>query len=251
MTKGSMPLLLRYSESWRTQRSFFHHVASTKAATGYASELEIEAIRMMRDLIRDPSDYDIIFKCYSGGIILRLAFGVRIESGRDPKYQSSLKAVRDLKRVASPAQYLVDLLPALKYIPDFPAPWKTELKELQNEHEAFFRKMLDNTKNDHKAGQWRLDDLTTAYMFGGLLESGSDTSGTTLMSFYLLMTRHPGQLEILQQELDRVDGYFFQGGAIFHANQWAIHRNPEKYPDAESFNAQRWLDPRFQYAGSL
>lgn len=305
MTRGLIPLLLRYGDVWRTQRSFFHHVMSTKAAAGYASELEIEATRMARDLIRDPSDYENFFERYSGGIILRLAFGVRIESGRDPRCQSSLKAVHDLERVASPAQYLVDLLPAMKFLPEFLAPWKTELKKLRNDHETFFRSMLDGAKRDKSGGkgikswanvwlsntgQWSLDDLTAAHMFGGLLEAGSGTSGSTLMSFCLLMTR-TGQLGILQQELDRVvgagrvptiadlpqlptvrafakevlrfypvtaggaphmltkddvyKGFFFKAGTFFHANQWAIHRDPEQYPDPESFNPQRWLDPKY------
>ncbi|KAJ4859490.1 cytochrome p450 domain-containing protein [Trichoderma breve] len=262
---------------------FFHHVMSTKAAAGYASELEIEATRMARDLIRDPSNYKNLFERYSGGIILRLAVGVRIERGRDPRCQSSLKA----------------------FLPEFLGPWKTELKELRNEHEMFFCDMLDGAKRDNSGGkgikswanvclsntgQWSLDDLTAAHMFGGLLEAGSGTSSSLLMSFCLLMTR-TGQLKILQQELDRVVGagrvptiadlpqlptvrafakevlrfypvtsggaphmltkddvykeFFFKAGTISHANQWAIHRDVEQYPDPESFNPQRWLDPKY------
>ncbi|KAL4888249.1 cytochrome P450 [Aspergillus ambiguus] len=44
---------------------------------------------------------------------------------------------------------------------------------------------------------------------------------------------------------DSYQGYFFPKGTVFHANQWAIHRDPETYPDPESFRPDRWLDPKF------
>lgn len=44
---------------------------------------------------------------------------------------------------------------------------------------------------------------------------------------------------------DVYEGLFIPAGTIMHANQWAIHREPELYPDPETFNPQRWLDPKF------
>ncbi|KEF56141.1 uncharacterized protein A1O9_07722 [Exophiala aquamarina CBS 119918] len=44
---------------------------------------------------------------------------------------------------------------------------------------------------------------------------------------------------------DEYEGYHFAAGTVFHANQWAIHRDPELYPDADTFRPERWLDPKF------
>ena len=44
---------------------------------------------------------------------------------------------------------------------------------------------------------------------------------------------------------DVYEGLFIPAGTVMHANQWAIHREPELYPDPETFNPQRWLDPSF------
>ena len=30
-----------------------------------------------------------------------------------------------------------------------------------------------------------------------------------------------------------------------HGVQWAVHRGEELYPDGETFNPERWLDPRY------
>ncbi|EXJ54110.1 hypothetical protein A1O7_09447 [Cladophialophora yegresii CBS 114405] len=44
---------------------------------------------------------------------------------------------------------------------------------------------------------------------------------------------------------DVYNGFFFPAGTNVHANQWAIHRDPELYPDPETFNPDRWLSPKY------
>jgi hypothetical protein len=44
---------------------------------------------------------------------------------------------------------------------------------------------------------------------------------------------------------DVYEGFFIPAGTIMHPNQWAIHRDPDLYPDPERYNPQRWLDPSF------
>lgn len=44
---------------------------------------------------------------------------------------------------------------------------------------------------------------------------------------------------------DTYEGFFFPAGTVFHANQWAIHRDPELYPSPDSFRPERWLSADF------
>jgi cytochrome P450 len=54
-----------------------------------------------------------------------------------------------------------------------------------------------------------------------------------------------GVPHLLTQD-DSYDAYFFaKGRIVFHANQWAIHRDSELYPAPESFRPERWLSPDF------
>ncbi|KAL2836652.1 cytochrome P450 [Aspergillus pseudodeflectus] len=41
------------------------------------------------------------------------------------------------------------------------------------------------------------------------------------------------------------NGCFFPKGTTVHANQWAIHRDPELYPDGDTFIPDRWLNPKY------
>lgn len=44
---------------------------------------------------------------------------------------------------------------------------------------------------------------------------------------------------------DVYEGYFIPAGTNIHPNQWAIHRDPELYPDPERYNPDRWLNPKY------
>lgn len=44
---------------------------------------------------------------------------------------------------------------------------------------------------------------------------------------------------------DVYNGFYIPAGTNVHANQWAIHRDAAMYPDPETFNPSRWLDPSF------
>ncbi|KAK5019977.1 hypothetical protein LTR16_000079 [Cryomyces antarcticus] len=44
---------------------------------------------------------------------------------------------------------------------------------------------------------------------------------------------------------DVYNGLFLPAGTNIHANQWAINRDPHLYPDPETFNPARWLEPQY------
>ncbi|KAK4555386.1 hypothetical protein LTR86_007683 [Recurvomyces mirabilis] len=43
--------------------------------------------------------------------------------------------------------------------------------------------------------------------------------------------------------LEDGDKVFLEAGANVHPVQWSIHREPKRYPDADSFRPERWLEP--------
>lgn len=65
-------LFLPYGDVWRRSRRFMHHVLMSLVAPTYKPEQKLEAIRMVRDIIREPEDYRLIFERFSAGIGMRL-----------------------------------------------------------------------------------------------------------------------------------------------------------------------------------
>jgi cytochrome P450 len=53
--------------------------------------------------------------------------------------------------------------------------------------------------------------------------------------------------QLVKDDIYELDGinYFLRARSNVHANQWAIHRDPELYPDAEHFLPERWLEPQY------
>lgn len=299
-------LFLPYGDVWRRCRRLMHHVTMSAVAPVYQPEQTIEAVRLLRDIVRDPADYQAMFERFSVGIGMRLIYGQRLASGHDSDARTILDIVHELERVGSPGAYLVDILPAMMYIPDFLAPWKRYLKGRQRTDEAFFTDMVNRTKRDMDAGKaykswvrtwlenkehWGLEDGIAIYLFASVFDAAATSTSSAMMSFVLAMVRYPECFAKLQAELDRVvgpdrlptfddmadlptvracvketlryypvtaggfphkltrddvyEGYFLKAGTTVHPVQWAIHRDPELYPDPDVYNPDRWLDPSF------
>lgn len=84
-----------------------HRVANSNVVSNYHSTQELEAVRMLRDLIREPAKYEHWFERYAAGVVFRLAFGKRIETGDEEIVQRIVAVNHNLERVASPGAYLV------------------------------------------------------------------------------------------------------------------------------------------------
>ena len=54
-----------------------------------------------------------------------------------------------------------------------------------------------------------------------------------------------GGLPHLCTKDDIYDGIYIPAGTNIHPNQWAIHRDPALYPDPDTFQPDRWLDPSY------
>lgn len=218
------PLFLPYGELWRNGRKLMHHLTMSSAATSYQPIQEEESIRMLRDLIREPAEYERWFERYAAGLILRLAFGQTIHTGTEDSVRRILAVVHTVERVASPGAYLVDIMPSLMYLPNFLAPFKREAARLHTEELDLFRSQQDDVRKRLASGDptatdtftakflnadpsvYNLSDDEAAYVIGTLFEAGAGTTAAALMSFLLAMTLHPDAFAKIQAELDTVVG---------------------------------------------
>jgi len=206
---------------WRRGRKLMHHLTMTQMAMSYQPMQILESTKLLHDLILSPSDYERHFERYSGGLIFRIGYGKRVDTGNEPHIRQIMLVNHTVERVASPGAYLVDTLPFLNYLPKFLSPWKREADFLHDREIKLFRSLLIDVKNEmedntapqcfartfwENQSEYGLSVDEAAYVIGTLFEAGSGTTGAAMMSFCLCMCLHPEWQRAGQEEVDRVCG---------------------------------------------
>ncbi|KAF8847145.1 cytochrome P450 [Acephala macrosclerotiorum] len=224
------PLFLPYDSLWRKGRKLMHHLTMPSAATSYQPIQLSESLRVLKDLIQQPEEYETWFERYAAGLMMRLVFGKRVVTGKEEALKRIFEVVHNVERVASPGAYLVDVLPALMWVPDWVPGmgWKREGYRLHAEELDLFHclqndvreEMRNSGKGGGKEGEkgnfteiflssqekWDLSDDEGAYVIGTLFEAGAGTTAAAMMSFMLAMVLHPATLHAMQEEIDKVVG---------------------------------------------
>ncbi|PVH74478.1 cytochrome P450 [Cadophora sp. DSE1049] len=221
---GNMrPLFMPYNDLWRTSRKLMHRLTMPSMANSYQPAQSIESARLLHDLLQDPRNYERWLQRYSGGLIFRIVYGKRVQTGEENYLQRAIKVVHNVERIASPGSYLVDVLPFLRYVPYPLAPFKQEGMRLHSEELDLFRSLLDDARKELETpdvlkrpsfAQTFLEEQEAigltfdqgAYVLGSLFEAGTGTTAAAMMSFLLTMTLHPQWQEFLWAELDAVVG---------------------------------------------
>lgn len=200
------------AERWRRGRKLMHQLTMEKMAKSYQPSQNIESKRMLYDLIRDPSRYELWFERYAGGLIFRIGYGKTIVTGEEAHVRKALHVVHSVERIASPGSYLVDTIPILQYLPEWMAPFKKEGRQLHEAELKFFRTLINDVRAEREAkvtapsftntwleeqDAYGLTEDEAAYVIGTLFEAGSGTTASAMMSFMLAMTLYPKWQEVI------------------------------------------------------
>ncbi|EPS96087.1 hypothetical protein FOMPIDRAFT_1131071 [Fomitopsis schrenkii] len=173
---------------------------------------------------------------YATSVSLRALYGKRVNRFTDnPDLHRVYDIVNNFVEMALPGNYLVDVFPILRSLPDAFAPWRAKARKLHLGELELWRylagdcqKPLTNGESrggfinkyiaqrsaagiDKAPGKaltasgWMQDDFL-AYGAGSALEAGSDTTTMSIATFILYMLSHPCALEKARAEIDRAVG---------------------------------------------
>ena len=213
-----------YGPEWRRQRKVYQSILNITAVTSYQPLQAAEAVLTLKQLSETPERYYDHIRRYSTAVILSSVFGIRGPQFEHPNIQR-LYHVQDqftaiLETGATPP---VDIFPILKFLPTFMAPWRKWALKIRAEQRQLYFELLENAKDRIERGVHRkclmdellqetqkekhgLDDEHIAYIGGVLMEGGSDTTASTLLSFLLAMVKYPQVLKKAQEAVDKVCG---------------------------------------------
>ncbi|OCH85714.1 cytochrome P450 [Obba rivulosa] len=215
--------MLPYGDEWKLSRKMYQH------ALGFDKQCQMieqrEARALLSRLLDSPDGFIGHVRLMTGAVMLGIAYGIDVQPKDDPLKHIAEEANRVAAVAANAGVYLVDVLPILKYVPSWMpgAKFKREAEYFRKWADALLRapyevvrkRMLEGGLSDC-AASWLMDAFLvdgkdkpfTEHVIKGTVATmymaGSDTTVSTLTTFFLAMVLHPEIQAFAQNELDQV-----------------------------------------------
>ncbi|KAJ4501089.1 cytochrome P450 [Lentinula lateritia] len=217
--------LMAYGDEWRAQRKLFQQEFHPQAAERF-QPLEVRVThQFLNRLLEDPKNYVHHIRHLAASTILGIAYGIDVQEDNDPYVDAAERALVSLGLGIAPGVFLVESIPALKYIPEwFPgagfkrkarewARYSTIMRELpyvaakkeilqgtaQPSFTSYSLEKLAEGEEDVAEQEQRVQS-TAATMYTG----ATDSTVSVLSTFILAMLAKPEALKRAQEEIDSV-----------------------------------------------
>ncbi|KDR70118.1 hypothetical protein GALMADRAFT_144803 [Galerina marginata CBS 339.88] len=213
-------------DRWRKHRRMFHRQFQQSVASTYWPIQRREAHALLRRLLDSPNNLDYHLRHNAAAVIMGVTYGITIASTDDQYIALAEKALEGMGAAASPGAFLVDLIPSLKYVPEwFPgasfkrkarewraavmgmrdAPFATVVKEMKGGNPS--PSFVSNLLNELDAKENIEDEVETIKNCAGLTyAAGAESTVSALASFILAILLNPEVQVKAQKELDSIVG---------------------------------------------
>ncbi len=139
--------VMPYGDAWRARRRMFQHhfPPSDPSGIGISRSEEFVYKYLLPNLLTSPGDFRKHLRSTPGGITLSLAYGLPIRRFDDPWVNLAEMTLHTTTEAAVIGRYLVDIIPALKYVPEWVpgAGFQKVGKEGRKIVNNFFEKLYD------------------------------------------------------------------------------------------------------------
>jgi cytochrome P450 len=235
-------LVQPYGKEWSIRRKLLHRALTPGVLKTYKARQEAEATRLAFGLLHDPENWERAFDRFTASVVFSISYGHRIDSLDSPIIRQRLEFMHFMASLNVPGAYKAESFPMLKYMPEWLAPWKRNIREHAQMESAANMALVDGVRDDVRAGKEKgeevapsmtknllavrdeegipLSDKDFSYVPASLFGAGSDTTASTMCSAVLALVTHPPALEAAHAELDSVVG----------ADRMPTFENEEKLP---------------------
>ncbi|KAF7322626.1 Cytochrome p450 [Mycena chlorophos] len=214
---------LSYGPRLKQTRKYAHSLLGTATnVKRFESVLSDQYHKFLRRLLESPDDFLSHIHFTSSNVILQITYGYQPTGPDDPLLGFVRKVMDEFSEAAAPGEYLVEVLPILKYVPSWmPGAafkrkakiWRHNLTEMMNRPFKIVEDQLANgTARDSFVSLLLQEDLSEAdkeYMkwaAGTLYGAATDTTSTVISQFFLQMALNPEIQARAQKEIDGVTG---------------------------------------------
>ncbi|KAL5635220.1 hypothetical protein ACGC1H_003047 [Rhizoctonia solani] len=225
--------LIVYGDRWRRYRRLMNPMLTRQSAATYHQSQEHATTKLLQRLwkgyrdIKTSHDLETELGLSISATMFRTLYGYEVASSNDPLVTRTQKLFSYLTYALISSNYLVNLIPALRYVPAwFPgAGWKQEVLKWRKEKDSLIDELynigLENKKKNENVNIMVADLLRKALELGltkkeaaedakqatiTLIGGSIETTVNTLMMFLLAMVLYPEEQKKAQAELDSVIG---------------------------------------------
>ncbi|KAF7371180.1 Cytochrome P450 [Mycena sanguinolenta] len=214
---------MNYGHQWRTDRKLFHQALNARTVQNYHSQERAACHELLRRLLQDPSDIMEHLRHMAAQTIMLVAYGIDILPHDDPFVALAREALHTVVIAGVPGRFFVDVIPALKYMPDWlpgagfkrlAKRWRRMLADMHdlpfaeakriiasgNASNSFIAVSLNNTEGLMD----REEEETVKRVAGNMYIGGADTTVSVLGTFILAMLANPEAQKKAQAEIDSV-----------------------------------------------
>ncbi|KAJ3562903.1 hypothetical protein NP233_g9292 [Leucocoprinus birnbaumii] len=220
--------LMPYGNEWREgRRMMIKHMSATQNQEPIKSSItDFVKKSLLPNLLATPEDFLIHIRNGVGGSMISLAYGLPIKRTHDPWIDIAEQAMHALTSAAVPGKYAVDVIPWLRYLPEWvpgtgfqreAREWKGAFLRMFSEPFAAVKKgMVDGSirpsflsrsleEVSESKDRERLERVIEN-IGGTFIGGGTDTGVTAVTNLIVALLLFPSVQKRAQKELDAVIG---------------------------------------------
>ncbi|KAF5717806.1 oxidoreductase [Fusarium mundagurra] len=214
---------LPYNDQLRSHRKKAHLCLKSEASIRSNETIqEIEVGHFLLHILRDPDRLVEHIQKQAGSVIVKVVYGYTAQQFKpDPLLSTVRKVVDEFGIAAKPGAFMVDLIPVLKYLPDwFPGAgfkttakqWRSNLESSVEDPAAFVEHQMANGKDNTSFLSQLMQNKSLTdeeasenkWLAASLYAAGADTTVSAITTFFLAMTLFPEAQKKAQYEIDEV-----------------------------------------------
>lgn len=227
VTGGNRMPTMPYGRRWRSLRTIIRQITTVPMTATFIPSQEFEAKQLLFDLGTENNNQRNFYqhmRRYAFSIIMTNTFGTRVQTMEHPDVKNAILSQAILRDTSRPGAFVVDEVPPLASLPEWLRPgqkraeeaakqvldikmnlWRRFERDVLSEKapHCFAREIYENKESWYAQG---LTEEHLAWVSGGLVEAGFETTAATLNSLVLYLATNPRCQEEAEKELMRVVG---------------------------------------------
>ncbi|KAJ6595502.1 cytochrome P450, partial [Mycena vulgaris] len=220
--KHSTPLCT-YGDTLREHRKLVAEALGPRNATSWRALEEGKVKEYLRALLEEPNLYRDHIRRLVACIGFELSHGYTVRDHDDPFLLLAAEAAHNFSTAIAPGAYFCDVLPILRYVPDWTGVrFKQEAKKFRKTMEAWRDVPYNHLKEQVAMGTAKPSftasliqreenpteeqEMLYRWCSSSFYAAAADTSVSAIASFFLAMSLYPEVQRKAQEELDRVVG---------------------------------------------